>query len=36
MKWMDEDRFIWVVLALVALFFTAQMVRAFIKFVWFE
>jgi hypothetical protein len=33
MKWMDEDKFIWVILALVALFFTAQMVRAGLK--WF-
>ena len=34
MKWMDNDKFIWAILALVALFFTAQMFRAFMKWVW--
>ena len=28
MRWMDEDKFIWAVLAVVALFFTAQLLRA--------
>lgn len=28
MRWMDEDKYIWVVLAVVALFFTAQLLRA--------
>jgi len=33
MKWMDEDKYIWVVLALTALFFMAQGFRAFLN--WF-
>jgi len=33
MKWMDEDRFIWAILALVLFFMVAQMIRAFINFV---
>jgi hypothetical protein len=28
MKWMDEDRYMWVFLALVALFFWFQLIRA--------
>jgi hypothetical protein len=28
MNWMDNDKVIWVILALVAFFFTLQMVRA--------
>jgi hypothetical protein len=35
MKWMDEDRFIWAILALVLFFFIAQMFRAFMLWVWF-
>jgi hypothetical protein len=33
MKWMDNDKVIWAIIALVIVFFVAQMVRAFIKFV---
>lgn len=33
MKWMDNDRFIWVILYLVLFFFIAQGVRAFLH--WF-
>lgn len=28
MKFLDEDKYVWVVLALVAVFFTAQFIRA--------
>jgi hypothetical protein len=34
MKWMDNDRVVWAIIALVVVFFVAQMVRAFIKWVW--
>jgi hypothetical protein len=34
MKWMDEDKVVWVVLYLVLFFMVAQMFRAFIKWVW--
>jgi hypothetical protein len=33
MKWMDNEKVIWAIIALVIVFFVAQMVRAFIKFV---
>lgn len=33
MKWMDNEKVIWAIIALVVVFFVAQMVRAFIKFV---
>ena len=33
MKWMDEDKYVWVVLAVTALFFGAQLIRAFLH--WF-
>ena len=34
MKWMDEDRYIWAILALILFFLTLQMVRAFMLWVW--
>jgi len=34
MNWMDDDKVIWAILALVLFFFIAQMVRAFMKWVW--
>jgi hypothetical protein len=34
MKWMDEDRYLWAIFALIVVFFVAQMVRAFMKWVW--
>ena len=33
MKWMDNEKVVWAIIALVIVFFVAQMVRAFIKFV---
>jgi hypothetical protein len=33
MNWMDNEKVIWAIIALVIVFFVAQMVRAFIKFV---
>jgi len=33
MKWLDEDKYVWVVLYLVLFFMVAQMIRAFINFV---
>jgi hypothetical protein len=33
MKWMDEDKYVWVVLALVLVFFVFQGVRFFLN--WF-
>jgi hypothetical protein len=33
MKWMDEDKYVWVVLVLTAMFFAFQFVRAGLR--WF-
>lgn len=33
MKWMDEDKYIWVILALTAMFFGMQIARAGLR--WF-
>lgn len=34
MKIFDNDRFMWVILSVTFLMFFAQLIRAFIKFVW--
>ena len=31
MKWMDNDRYVWVILTLVALFFWCQLIRAGVR-----
>jgi hypothetical protein len=33
MKWMDEDKYIWAILAFTLFFFTLQMVRAGLTYV---
>jgi hypothetical protein len=34
MNWMDDDKVIWAILALVLFFFTLQMVRALLGWAW--
>jgi hypothetical protein len=34
MNWMDDDKVIWVILALVLFFFIAQMVRVLLGWGW--
>lgn len=33
MKWLDEDKYVWVVLALFLVFMVAQGIRAFLNWV---